>query len=125
MREVREVSVLLIDLRKFKEVNDRWGHLTGDRVLRQYAELICRQRAHRGPGGAYGGDEFLVVLADTTRAEAERSPPDPGAGGGVERAAGGGRARLILDIGVDTAQQSEFQQLLDRADERMYACKYA
>ncbi len=126
MREVREVSVLLIDLRKFKEVNDRWGHLTGDRVLRQCAELICGSVRTGDLVVRYGGDEFLVVLANTTRAEAERI-----AARIQERVAewnaqqGDGEPRLILDIGVDTAQQSEFQQLLDRADERMYACKYA
>nr|WP_245302446.1 sensor domain-containing diguanylate cyclase [Symbiobacterium terraclitae] len=124
--ESREVSVLLIDCRKFKQINDRWGHLTGDWVLQQCAQIISNSVRSRDLVVRYGGDEFLVVLADTGRQEAqaiaervlqrveewnrERSEDEP---------------RLYLDIGVETAQQSEWQKLLDRADERMYACKHA
>ncbi|MEW8978078.1 MAG: sensor domain-containing diguanylate cyclase [Symbiobacterium sp.] len=124
--EARQVSVLLIDCRKFKQINDRWGHLTGDWVLQQCARLITSSVRSGDLVVRYGGDEFLVVLADTGRPEAEaiaarimkrveawnaeRGPDEP---------------RLYLDIGVDTAPQSEWQQLLDRADERMYACKQA
>ncbi|WP_374712256.1 GGDEF domain-containing protein [Symbiobacterium terraclitae] len=124
--ESREVSVLLIDCRKFKQINDRWGHLTGDWVLQQCAQIISSSVRSRDLVVRYGGDEFLVVLADTGRQEAqaiaervlqrveewnrERSEDEP---------------RLYLDIGVETAQQSEWQKLLDRADERMYACKHA
>lgn len=126
MQNVREVSVLLIDLRKFKEVNDRWGHLTGDRVLQQCAELISGSVRSGDLVVRYGGDEFLVVLADTSRSEAEMI-----AARLQQRVAewnarqGEDEPKLILDIGVDTAPQSEWQQLLDRADERMYACKHS
>lgn len=125
LAEAREVSVLLIDVRKFKEINDRWGHLTGDRVLQECAALIQGSVCSGDLVVRFGGDEFLVVLAGTTRAEAERI-----ASRIQQRVAewnarqGEGQPKLVLDIGVDTAPQSEFQQLLDRADEQMYACKH-
>jgi len=125
IREAREVSVLLIDCRKFKQINDRWGHLTGDRVLQQCARLISSSVRSGDLVVRFGGDEFLVVLANTSRSEAEMI-----AARLQQRVAewnarqGEDQPKLILDIGVDTAPQSEWQQLLDRADERMYAVKH-
>jgi len=64
------VSVLLLDLDDFKDVNDHCGHQAGDEVLRQMGDLI---RAHvRGADipCRVGGDEFGIILTDTSQAEA-------------------------------------------------------
>lgn len=64
------VSVLLLDLDDFKDVNDRFGHQAGDEVLRHMGDLI---RAHvRGADipCRVGGDEFAVILTDTPQADA-------------------------------------------------------
>ncbi|HEX4633365.1 MAG TPA: GGDEF domain-containing protein [Gemmatimonadales bacterium] len=64
------VSVFLIDLDDFKDINDRFGHQAGDEVLRQMGVLI---RAHvRGADipCRVGGDEFAIILTDTPQAEA-------------------------------------------------------
>jgi diguanylate cyclase (GGDEF)-like protein len=60
------LSVLIADLDRFKEINDRFGHLEGDRLLKAVADAI--QVAIRGPDAAYrwGGDEFAVILPGTT-----------------------------------------------------------
>ena len=58
-----EVAVLMIDIDHFKTVNDRWGHATGDRVLKQVADTL---RAGTDPIDSlarYGGEEFVVVMA--------------------------------------------------------------
>ncbi len=55
-------SVLMIDLDDFKQVNDRYGHAAGDRVLRQLAELLSRTFRDGDVFGRWGGDEFLAVL---------------------------------------------------------------
>ncbi|MBV8031568.1 MAG: diguanylate cyclase [Betaproteobacteria bacterium] len=69
-------TLLMIDIDRFKEVNDRHGHPAGDRVIRAVAELIRNNvRAHDVPG-RYGGDEFSVLLPgadeNATRFVAER-----------------------------------------------------
>lgn len=119
-----EISLLMIDCRGFKQINDRWGHLEGDRVLQECARIISESVRSRDLVVRYGGDEFLVVLANTGANEAAaiaerlksqvrdwnamQSPESP---------------RLSLDIGIETAQQSQWQLLLGLADVRMYASK--
>ena len=61
------LSLLLIDADHFKAVNDRFGHVVGDEVLRLLADVI--QQSIRRPGdiaARYGGEEFAVILPDTT-----------------------------------------------------------
>ena len=62
----------MIDVDKFKEVNSRFGHLTGDLVLAEIASLL--KLSIRGSDAAvrYGGDEFLILLADTTAAGSQK-----------------------------------------------------
>lgn len=120
-----EVSLLMIDCRGFKQINDRWGHLTGDWVLQQCASLISESVRTRDLVVRYGGDEFLVVLDDTSYQSAliiaERLQQRV-AQWNAKR--GADEPHLALDIGVDTAPQGDWQKLMDRADERMYACKH-
>jgi diguanylate cyclase (GGDEF)-like protein len=75
-RESRPISVLMVDLDRFKSVNDTYGHLAGDAVLREAAtRMAAAVRCYDGLG-RYGGEEFLVVLPGcdlpAAQAQAER-----------------------------------------------------
>ena len=59
------ISVLMIDLDRFKTVNDTYGHLVGDRVLQQLGDLLRRQVRTVDVVARYGGEEFVVVLPET------------------------------------------------------------
>jgi diguanylate cyclase (GGDEF)-like protein len=59
------LSVMMIDLDRFKEINDTHGHLFGDTVLRTAADLIRRNIRETDYPTRYGGDEFLVILPHT------------------------------------------------------------
>ncbi len=63
-------SVIMVDMWKFKEINDTYGHAVGDEVLIESAQAMTREVGEKGVVGRYGGDEFLVVLVDFTPREA-------------------------------------------------------
>ncbi|HUR96170.1 MAG TPA: diguanylate cyclase [Gemmatimonadales bacterium] len=60
---------MMIDLDNFKQINDTHGHLVGDRVLKQLANLLKREQRSVDIVARYGGEEFVVLLPETTAAE--------------------------------------------------------
>jgi diguanylate cyclase (GGDEF)-like protein len=73
LRAASTTSVAMIDLDRFKQINDRYGHLEGDRCLREAARAV--ERALRAGDRAFrwGGDEFALLLPDTDREGAEQA----------------------------------------------------
>jgi len=67
------LSLILFDLDNFKKVNDMFGHLAGDEVLRQFAALM-HDNVRRGSTlvSRYGGEEFIIILPETNLEEASR-----------------------------------------------------
>ena len=59
------ISLIYIDVDNFKQVNDTYGHQTGDRVLKRVASLISSSVRGRDSVSRMGGDEFLVIMPDT------------------------------------------------------------
>jgi len=64
-------SCILLDIDNFKQVNDNFGHPIGDMVLKETAKQIANQLRKTDSLGRYGGEEFLIILPNTTAAEAE------------------------------------------------------
>jgi diguanylate cyclase (GGDEF)-like protein len=64
-RYARPLTVALADLDHFKDVNDRFGHLAGDSLLKRIAEALGASLRDTDAVGRYGGEEFLLVLPET------------------------------------------------------------
>jgi diguanylate cyclase (GGDEF)-like protein len=123
----KPLSFMVIDTDRFKDINTQFGHLTGDFVIAEIAALL--QGAVRGSDAVvrYGGDEFLVVLADA---------PLEGAKVAVQRVEksvedwnrAGHLPGFELSLSVGIAEWSDGQtldQVLTEADRRMYSIKDA
>jgi len=69
--EIHNLSVIMIDVNKFKYINDNYGHIVGDRVLRKIVEIlkICTRKDDIVV--RYGGDEFLLILMNSTEVQAQ------------------------------------------------------
>jgi len=69
-RQHTTLSLLLFDLDDFKVFNDIHGHLEGDKVLRNVAQVVLKSVRRMDSAYRYGGDEFTVILPGATRVEA-------------------------------------------------------
>jgi diguanylate cyclase (GGDEF)-like protein len=123
-----ELALAMIDMDDFKPINDGHGHQVGDRVLRTVCERVQRILRRTDVFGRYGGDEFLVVLPETSRREAleiarrmcEALASQPIECEGVE-------LRVTASVGVATAEsaQSSREDLIKRADRALFRAKDA
>ncbi|GII05433.1 diguanylate cyclase [Planobispora takensis] len=122
----RPLSLALLDIDHFKQVNDRYGHRAGDEVLVAFAELLGRQVRRSDLVARYGGEEFVVVFAGAN-AEQARARMDALrerlAGRPVE--AGGHPLTVTFSAGVATATPGiSADDLLHAADQALYAAKH-
>ncbi|WP_293713887.1 GGDEF domain-containing protein [Stenotrophomonas sp. UBA7606] len=119
-------AALIMDLDYFKRINDNWGHLVGDEVLRHFADLL--RRAAPGPTpvlGRYGGEEFVVVLpgADADAAmEKAQSIVEQVHDARVPTQAGELRYTVSIGVVVSTTCR-DLEQLMSRADAALYHAK--
>ncbi|WP_211222722.1 GGDEF domain-containing protein [Paludibacterium yongneupense] len=121
------LSVLMLDVDHFKSFNDRYGHLVGDEVLRQVAEVI-RRSVHR-PGDVaarYGGEEFAVVLPQTEYAGAQRIAETIRAAVAALPPVGADMDTVTLSVGAISrvvADTDNADVILIQADTALYAAK--
>ena len=123
----KQLSVLFLDLDRFKLVNDRHGHLVGSRVLRRLSEVLSECVRQVDTLARYGGDEFTVLCVDTDLATGlqvaeriRRTVADT-----LFEGDEGEPIRLTISIGVAAyPQHSRAREgLLDLADKAMYLAK--
>ncbi len=125
----RRLGMLLIDIDRFKRINDSWGHPTGDLALMRLAKTLWDTLRENDLAGRYGGEEFLVLLPESgteeTRQLAERllrtvreQPMDVGIGEDIQ---------LTISIGLAVYPDNGATRdaLITLADQALYAAKRA
>ena len=121
VRYGKSLTVAMVDIDDFKEINDLYGHKTGDLVLSDFAELMNARLRDSDIIGRYGGDEFLIIFTDTQMEDAYRiinrlrknAEKSQGEGIGITMSAG------IASLG----QKCTADELVARADEALYKAK--
>ncbi|MDZ7829581.1 MAG: GGDEF domain-containing protein [Halofilum sp. (in: g-proteobacteria)] len=121
-----DFSLILLDIDRFKRVNDDHGHQTGDIVLQRVAELLQQNLRSEDMVGRYGGEEFLAVLpdahADEAREIAERLRT--AISDLVVEGVDGATVNPHISLGITTHQPGEtLDASLQRADEALYEAK--
>ena len=124
-RNGRPLSVAMIDVDHFKQVNDVHGHLVGDRVLSNLGRLLRNGRRRMDVVGRFGGEEFIAVLPDTPLEAAEQVIERLRLSFQRQRNSGaGGEFSVTFSAGLAAARADEsVDQLIQRADHALYAAK--
>lgn len=128
LRRGRSIGLAILDLDDFKPINDTFGHLTGDRILRDLGALFLGRTRANDVIARYGGDEFLLLVTDATlddlNGAAERMLDEirsrrwelGGQSIGVTASAGIAHSSLLPN--------ATLEQLLEAADRDLYAHKW-
>jgi diguanylate cyclase (GGDEF)-like protein len=126
LRNRRSAGLLILDLDRFKEINDRYGHAAGDRLLRHAAEAFATQIPARAFLARLGGDEFAVLLTDADTADTPRLADNLARAAAVPLCDPKGRMLQVgASIGIATVDLPGIDggELLRRADVAMYQAK--
>jgi diguanylate cyclase (GGDEF)-like protein len=125
------LSVLMFDVDDFKMINDNFGHAIGDQVLQHLTQVVCAILRSADVIGRYGGDEFIVLLPQTSAQEArplaERIHANIAA---IQMETDKGPLRLSISLGIaqtihNASKPDAVEDLFLRADQALYAAKQA
>jgi diguanylate cyclase (GGDEF)-like protein len=135
-RYQRPLSLIMLDLDHFKVVNDTYGHLVGDKVLRAIAKLCENNLRESDIIGRYGGEEFLILLPETPGYESDPNKSDEHTAKAVaERLrkmvestptqTAQGKIPITISLGIAelTGDIDDLDTLIDRADQALYQAK--
>lgn len=126
--DTEEVAILVVDVDRFKTLNDTYGHLLGDKVLRAVAHILQTNIKGRDVAARLGGDELAILLPGTTERGAEALAEQirvAVAAGRIHRTDGQDlRGIVTVSIGIAVGKATEsFEALLERADAALYRAK--
>jgi diguanylate cyclase (GGDEF)-like protein len=127
-RHGRDLSVVFVDLDNFKDINDNFGHLAGDHVLKRVARAFGDRIRREEIVGRYGGDEFLVVIPESNLkdivqfAEIIKSRIET-----QDIEFDNERIHVTVSVGIAVLAEGmeRYEDLLARADKRLYDAKRA
>ncbi|MGB9457408.1 MAG: GGDEF domain-containing protein [Bryobacteraceae bacterium] len=115
--------VAVCDMDSFKEVNDRYGHLVGDEILRNVGNLLGRSIRHEDEAYRWGGDEFVILFLNQSTEGAAKRMAELEQRLSDFQVRGFGVLPISFSWGVADARERPLRDALDEADRAMYALK--
>ena len=117
------VSLLMIDLDHFKNINDTYGHAVGDNALKTFAEILkTATEGKRASVGRWGGEEFVIILRDQTKDEVAAFAEE--LRGIVENTHFEDVGKITCSIGISHLKNDDtFDEFFNRVDKAMYVSK--
>lgn len=126
-REKQDISLLMMDLDHFKIVNDTYGHLAGDYVIKSVGQLLNRNKREADLAGRFGGDEFIMLLWGTDAAGAIQFASDLCVTvKRLELQHNGNIINLSTSIGLSGVyggNHEEVTEIVSQADKALYLAK--
>ena len=126
-RKKRPMSLALLDIDHFKKINDNFGHQVGDVILREMAQLVSGHLRDYDALGRYGGEEFMLILPETTGAQAFQVCDRLRNLVAAEEFLVSGRGyRLTVSLGLankGAEEQPSREDLIEEADRCLYRAK--
>ena len=115
----------MLDINDFKSINDRFGHLEGDRAIVDTADIIKKAIGSSGAGIRYAGDEFVIVLSTRTPIDTDIFVTNIRKGFDEFNAEEGHKYELHVSIGQSMVNLSEvsIDEVMNRIDKLMYEDK--
>lgn len=120
-----DYTFLMLDINDFKSINDRFGHLEGDRAIIDTADIIKKAIGSTGAGIRYAGDEFVIVLSTRTQIDTDIFVTNIRKGFDDFNAEEGHKYELHVSIGQSMVNLSEvsIDEVMNRIDKLMYEDK--
>jgi diguanylate cyclase (GGDEF)-like protein len=131
VRTKTALAMALLDIDRFKVINDTYGHLVGDQVLKEIARTLTSLLRDYDLAGRFGGEEFSLLLPQTRAVDAIRIAERirsgiAGMSGIAPGTAGGERVQVTVSIGLaalDSGTDRTYSQLMAAADAALYRAK--
>lgn len=119
--------LIAVDIDHFKKCNDDYGHLFGDKVIRNVAQILCKMIKGQDTAARIGGEEFMILLPDTPIEGAEKLAEHIRAtiaAGRIRTATAGEVGKITISLGVTEYRAGDnIETYLARADKALYASK--
>ncbi len=121
-----QFSLLMVDIDNFKDINDHYGHLVGDAILREISKAIRDNSRQIDLVGRYGGEEFLIILTETDSSKAKFAAER------IREAVRNKRVNVYdeainvsISVGISTFRNDakDAKTMIDRADKALYRAK--
>lgn len=123
LRKPQSICIIIIDLDHFKKINDTFGHLVGDEVLKQLSQLMKNRMRINDTLGRWGGEEFMIICPNTKLDGGMRLAKDIKTSINESHFDIVGTVTASFGVAITTSETHEINALIKAADDAMYKAK--